>query len=215
MSEENKVNTEEEGTSQSPMETSQEQVEISEVDQFKQKITELENNLSQYKDQLLRKAAEFENYKKRVGNDYSSIVKFSNEELIESLLPVIDDFERSMKMRKNTDDQVDTDNETTFMKGVDLIHNKLMKILESRGLKHFEVVGVPFDPQYHDALLQVYKDDLPPHTVIEEIDKGYMLHDKVIRHAKVIVSSDSQHVEEPIKNIETESSSDSPGEINT
>ena len=215
MSNENTIKTEEEATSQSPIEISQEQAEVSEVDQFKQKINELENTLNQYKDQLLRKAAEFENYKKRVGNDYSSMIKFSNEELIESLLPVIDDFERSMKMRKNTHDMVDKDNELTFIKGIELIQSKLMKILESRGLKHFEVVGVPFDPHYHDALLQVHRDDVPPHTVIEEIEKGYMLHDKVIRHAKVIVSSDTQHTEEPIKNVETESSNDSPTEINT
>jgi molecular chaperone GrpE len=162
--------------------------ELSDLDLLSAKITELENSITQYKDQLLRKAAEFENYKKRVENDYASMIRFSNEDLIVKLLPVVDDFERSLKANKEHDAQ---STENVFMKGIGLINGKLKKILEGQGLKHFEVLGKPFDPQLHDALLQMPKDDVPPHTIIEEVEKGYMLHDKVIRHARVIVSADT------------------------
>jgi molecular chaperone GrpE len=160
--------------------------ELTELDMLSVKVVELENSINQYKDQLLRKAAEFENYKRRTENDYASIIKYSSEELIAKLLPVIDDFERSLKAlqqsKPNTDD--------VFAKALELIYNKLIKILDAQGVKHFDVVGTPFDTKLHDALLQVPRNDVPPHTVVEEVEKGYRLHDKVIRHARVVVSTD-------------------------
>lgn len=163
--------------------------ELSEVDMLSSKIVELEATINQSRDQLLRKAAEFENYKKRVENDSLSLMKFFSEELIVKLLPVIDDFERSMKANKQNASS-ENSNESSFMKGMELIHAKFKKLLESQGVKHFEVVGKPFDPELHDALLLVPRSDVEPHTVVEEVDKGYMLHEKVIRHARVIVSSE-------------------------
>ena len=193
-----------------PQEQNQEatplKTEISEVDLLKVKIAELENIVNQLKDQLLRKAAEFDNYKKRVENDYAAIIKFSNENMILKLLPVLDDFERSMKMSKNSTSEVQaepsqtqTADENSFALGIELIYNKLKKILELEGVKTFDTIGKPFDTEYHDALLQIPKPDVPPHTVVEEIEKGYMLNDKVIRHAKVIVSSDEHVIEETKK----------------
>lgn len=166
--------------------------ELSDLDLLSGKITELENSAIQFKDQLLRKAAEFENYKKRVENDYASMIRFSNEDLITKLLPALDDFERSLKAVKGNETQAA---ENVFMKGIELIYNKLKKTLEAQGLKHFEVLGKSFDPQLHDALLQMPKNDVPPHTVIEEVEKGYMLHEKVIRHARVVVSADTPRSE--------------------
>lgn len=161
--------------------------ELSAVDMLSGKVVELEAAVNQFKDQLLRKAAEFENYKKRVENDSLSLIKYANEDLIRKLLPVIDDFERSFKASKqNISENL---SESLFMKGVDLIYNKFQNILESQGVKHFDVVGEPFDPELHDALIQMPRNDVPSHTVIEEVDKGYMLNGKVIRHARVIVSA--------------------------
>ena len=175
--------------------------ELTEVDMLSTKIAELENNLAQFKDQLLRKAAEFENYKKRVENDFASIVKFSNEDLILKLLPVLDDFERSLKAaggpepgagaRASGAAAIEPAQESSFRRGVELIYTKFRKILETQGVRPMDVVGKPFDPHMHDALLQVPRTDVPPHTVVEEVDKGYLLNDKVLRHAKVIVSADS------------------------
>lgn len=158
----------------------------SEMETLKQKIAELEKSVELYKDQFLRKAAEFENFKKRMESDYLNITRYANEDLIVELLPVIDDVSRSLKIGKGRREF------GAFFKGVELIHSKLMKTLEAQGLKPIEALGKPFNVEYHEALMQMPKEDVPPHTVIEEVEKGYMLHNKVIRHAKVIVSGNSE-----------------------
>ena len=84
-----------------------------------------------------------------------------------------------------------------FYRGVELIYQKLMKVLEAQGLAPFDSTGSPFDVEYHDALLQVAREDVPPGTVVEEIARGYKLNDKVLRHAKVIVSAAVQSESAP------------------
>ncbi len=153
------------------------------------KIAELEQAVAQYKDQLLRKAAEFDNYKKRSESESLTLIKYANEDLIVKLLPVLDDFERSLKVRLAANGE--SGEQSGFLRGVELIYNKFKKLLESCGVKEFEVLGKPFDPNLHDALLQIPKPGVPAHTIIEEVEKGYMMHDRVIRHARVIVSADS------------------------
>jgi molecular chaperone GrpE len=147
-------------------------------------IAELEKSVAQYKDQLLRKAAEFDNFKKRTDAEYLERIRYASESLIEDLLPVIDDLERSLKAGKGkaADD--------IFYSGIELVYQKFLKILASRGMKPYDSLGKSFDTAHHDALMQMAKAGVPPHTVIEEIEKGYMLHDKVLRHAKVVVSAD-------------------------
>ncbi len=135
------------------------------------------------REQLLRKAAEFENYKRRSESDFASLIKNANENLILFLLPVLDDFGRSLQSGK------DSQNHESFYSGVELIYTKFLKILEKHGAVPFLSVGKPFDVDFHDALLQVPRADMPPHTVVQEIEPGFMLYDKVLRHAKVIVSS--------------------------
>lgn len=166
--------------------------ELSEIDQLNVKIAELENNLTFYKDQFLRTVAEFDNYKKRTDNEYANFVRYANEQFIEKLLPVVDDFERSLKaLGEMTAKESDTNTKgnQSLARGVELIYNKLKKVLESHGVAPMEVVGKPFDPNYHDALMQVETSDYPHHTVIQEVERGYMLRERVIRHAKVIVSA--------------------------
>jgi molecular chaperone GrpE len=136
-----------------------------------------------FKDQLLRKAAEFENYKRRVETENAAIMRSANEGLLLSLLPVVDDFARSMKAGK------DQREANAFSQGVELIYAKLLKILEKFGVTPFESTGKPFNVDFHDALLQIPRADVAPHTVIEEVERGYMLFDRVLRHAKVIVST--------------------------
>ena len=149
-----------------------------------EKIAELEKQAAQLKDQLLRKAAEFDNYKRRTENDFASLTKFAGENIIVQLLPVLDDLNRSLKSVK---DKAEND---PFIKGVELIYAKLSKALEAQGLKTMDVVGKEFSVAFHDALMQMPRSDVPSHTVIEEVEKGYLLFDKVIRHAKVVVSSE-------------------------
>lgn len=147
------------------------------------RLKEAEKQLESTKDLLLRKVAEFDNYKKRVENEATSIARYGKIDVIQSLLPVIDDFERSLKLSK---DGRETE---AFVKGVELIYQKLMKFLDLHGVKPLDALGKEFDVHYHDALLQVPRTDVPPHMVIEVVEKGYMINDRILRHAKVVVSS--------------------------
>ncbi len=146
-------------------------------------LEELQKQLDQTKDLLLRKAAEFDNYKRRTETEMGSIIRRANEDLLSDILPVLDDLERSLKAGRTTADH------ESFLKGVELIYQKLVRTLEGFGVKTFETVGKEFNVEFHDALLQMPRSDVPPHTVIEEIEKGYLLHERVIRHAKVVVSA--------------------------
>ncbi len=139
-----------------------------------------------YKDRLVRMAAEFENYKKRTQREYSQIIRNAGEKLITELLPVIDDMERMLKAAPDPDP---ADSKTQiFVQGAEMIYQKFMQILSRQGLKPVESVGMEFDVNLHDALMQTEAPDMVPNTVIDEYEKGYVLNDKVIRHAKVIVA---------------------------
>jgi molecular chaperone GrpE len=159
------------------------------VDQEKinleEKLKSAEQELENFKDRLLRKAAEFENYKRRVENDQFNLLKYAAESLIIKLLPVIDDFERSLIHIKDAKD-VDS-----IKDGIKLVYDKLMKMLEDQGVKAIDAVGKPFDVHYHEAIMQRKAEDVEPHTVIEEFEKGYLYKDRVLRHTKVAVSEDN------------------------
>jgi molecular chaperone GrpE len=180
------------------------QTDITGIEATNVQREELQKQVNQYKDMLLRKAAEFDNFKRRIENETSNIVRFATESLIDDLLPVLDDFERSLKHSKESKES------DALLKGVELIYLKLVKVLEGRGVKTFETVGKEFSVDFHDALMQMPRKDLLPHTVIEEVEKGYMLNDKVIRHAKVVVSSSLPEEQNEAK--KSESSASTSGE---
>lgn len=176
--------------------------EVKEVD-----ITaELESKVNELQDKLLRKAAEFENYKRRTENDQLNLLSFAAESFITKILPVIDDFERSL------DHISDADSAEAIKEGIMLVYDKLIKILEEQGIKKIDSVGKPFNVDYHDALMQVKDDTVPAHTVLEEVEKGYLYKNKVIRHAKVIVSEDvgekNNQQKEDAENISNEKDGD-------
>jgi molecular chaperone GrpE len=155
-------------------------------------INKLKLEVETYRDTLLRKAAEFENYKKRTEGEISNYFKYASEHLIRQLLPVYDDFSRSLE----SIEKGETKDFETLKKGVELIFNKMEKILKKEGLKEMEVLGKEFDVNLCDALMQVPKEDVKPHTVIDVVEKGYFLKDKVIKHAKVLVSAEAPKQEE-------------------
>jgi molecular chaperone GrpE len=142
------------------------------------------------RDQLLRKAAEFENYKRRSEGEFISLTRTANEGLLLSLLPVLDDLNRSLASGK------DPQSHEAFFAGVEMIRAKFLKILEKHGVVPFPSTGKPFDVGFHDALMQLARADVAPGTVIQEVDPGYLLHDKVLRHAKVIVSAHPTEAED-------------------
>ena len=138
------------------------------------KTSDLEQQLNVLRDQLLRKAAEFENYKKRTESEISSFYKYANESLIIDLLPVLDDFDRVMK---SWNDKHDAE---TLRKGIELIYDKFKKVLKKQGLKEIVSTGKEFNVNEHDAMLQTPSNEAAPNTVINTIEKGYFLKDKVI-----------------------------------
>ena len=148
------------------------------------KIKLYEDEISKYKELALRKAAEFENYKRRTENDQLNLLKYAAEALIVKLLPTIDDLERSIEHMTEETDII------KIKEGIQLIYNKFMKILDEQGVKKIESVGKPFSVEFHEALMQRDDESVPPHTVLDELATGYMYKDRVIRHAKVIVSGE-------------------------
>lgn len=158
-------------------------------EELQKRIEELEIEVSEWKEKFLRKAAEFENYKRRTENDQLNLVTYAAESFIKKILPIVDDFERSLEHINDSNDY------EKLKEGVQLIYNKLVKVLDEQGVKKIDAVGKPFDVEYHEALMQKADNSVPPHTVIEELEKGYLYKDKVIRHSKVIVSSEDQAAE--------------------
>ncbi len=181
---------------------------IDEIEALKIENENLKKEVSEYKDRLLRKAAEFENYKKRLEADFLNAVKYANEKLFIEILPIVDDLERSLSSGMEKADF------NSFYQGIKMIYTKLMKVLEAHGVKPFESIGKQFDVYYHDALLRIPRDDVPPDTVIEEVERGYMYYDKVLRHAKVIVSSAVESSKEADKAEGSEQKIDQRNEFN-
>ena len=178
-----------------------EKIDADAAEKSESKIAELEAQVKEWQDKLLRKAAEFENYKRRTENDQFNLINYAAESFIVKLLPVVDDFERSME---HIDD---IDNNKSVKDGIKLVYEKLLKLLNEQGVKKMQTKGEPFNVDYHDALMQRKDESVPPHTVLEEVESGYLYRDKVIRHAKVIVSEESSSDDNQITNEDSPESS--------
>ena len=140
--------------------------------------------IAELKDKYLRLYADFENFRRRTAKEKLELISNANEGLLVALLPVVDDFERAMQSLASTSDV------NALKEGVALIHNKLFRTLESKGLKPMASKGEPFNADLHESVTQfpAPSDDLKG-KVIDEVEKGYYLNEKVIRFAKVIVGS--------------------------
>ncbi len=153
-------------------------------EEYEKKINELNEELAKYKDLLLRKAAEFENYKRRTDAEQLNLLKYAAEGFVLRLLPVIDDFERSLQY-------IDSSKDIDSVKaGIHMVYEKFVKLLDEQGIKKIDAVGKPFDVNFHEAVMQRNSEDTDPHTVIDEIESGYIYKDRVIRHSRVIVSDE-------------------------
>ncbi|ALD21544.1 nucleotide exchange factor GrpE [Hymenobacter sp. DG25A] len=148
----------------------------------KQAESKTDAELADLKDKYLRMAAEFENYKRRTTKERTDLFKTANQELMVALLPVLDDFDRARNFTKDTDDI------NAVRESIDIIHGKLAKTLQQKGLVSMEAKGGAFDPELHEAITQIPapSEDLKG-KIVDEIEKGYYLGDKVIRHAKVVL----------------------------
>jgi molecular chaperone GrpE len=140
--------------------------------------------IAELKDKYLRLYADFENFRRRTAREKLELISNANEGVLQALIPVVDDFERAMQSIEHTNDV------TALKEGVSLIYTKLFKTMEGKGLKPMLSKGEPFNADLHESVTQfpAPSDDLKG-KVIEEIEKGYYLNDKVIRFAKVIVGA--------------------------
>jgi molecular chaperone GrpE len=138
---------------------------------------------AEFADKILRLQADFENTRKRMDRDKQEFVKFANEGIILELLNILDDLERTVNLAETHKDSPEV-----FLKGIEMILAHLYEMLKEYGVKPIEAEGKIFDPHCHEALMQVENKDLPEHTIVEELQKGYKLNDRVIRTAKVKVS---------------------------
>ncbi len=145
------------------------------------KIEELEKEKQELNDKLLRRAAEFENYKRRTENEIQKMLKYASEPIVISILDIFADFERSVV-------HLEEDTYESVKKGLELVYGKFRKMLEKEQIKKIEAKGKPFDFELHEALMQQPSADVPANTVLQEVEPGYIFKDKVIKHAKVIVS---------------------------
>ena len=152
------------------------------VKALKEEIEKLKKNINDLNDKHLRTVAEFDNYKKRKDKEMVALIERANEQLCFSLLPVIDDFERSL----NSDTK--RKSYKSLKQGIDLIFQKLLIILKQQGVEQIEAEGKPFDPQLHEAILQVEENAKPPNIVVTEVLKGYRFKDKILRYAQVVVN---------------------------
>ena len=147
------------------------------------KLKEDAEKAADFADKILRLKADFENTRKRVEREKQDFVKFANEGIILELLNILDDLERTVSLA-----EAQKQDPEAFLKGVEMILAHLYEMLKEYGVKPLEAKGKLFDPHYHEALMQVEDKELPEHTVIEELQKGYILNERVIRTAKVKVS---------------------------
>ena len=148
-----------------------------EVEDLKNKIKELESKIM-YKD------AELINYRKRKDDEVSNMLKYSNSNIILEILPIVDDFERAIKL----DDEILDDEVSKFLSGFKMIYARLLKILDDFEVKDIDALGKEFNSTYHQAVLSVEENGVEPNRVLDVLQKGYMYKDRVIRPAMVKVS---------------------------
>jgi len=148
-------------------------------------VENLQQELANYKEKYLRLYAEFENYKKVANKEKEEIINYANEKLIGELLPVIDNFELAIK---HGNQETDSKWFEGIKTGLDNALKEFLRILEKFGLKQIETVGKPFNPEFHHAVSTLETNDMEENMIAEELRKGYLYKDKVLRASLVTVS---------------------------
>ena len=144
----------------------------------------LENEINVLKDKHIRLKAEFENFRKRKNKEISSLLQYDGESIIKEVLPIFDDLNRMVDSAENSN----LKNENSLIDGINLLKSKIDKFLELKNIEPFGIVGESLDPQIHDAMLTQKDDKKEDDVILSVFEKGYKYHDKVIRHAKVVVN---------------------------
>ncbi|GAB2703672.1 nucleotide exchange factor GrpE [Paenibacillus thermoaerophilus] len=155
----------------------------SETDPLQRELDQLRREFEENQQRYLRLQADYDNFRKRTRQEKEDFAKYASQKLMEQLLPVIDNFERAMAAASASGGDYES-----LAKGVEMIYRQLRQVLEQEGLTPLQTVGQPFDPELHQAVMQVESEEYGEGIVVEEVQKGYRLKDKVIRPAMVKVS---------------------------
>ena len=145
------------------------------------KVEELKEKIKELEDFKLRQMAEFQNFRTRSEKEKSQMFDLGSKNVIEKILPVVDNFERGLAAVKEDDNGA-------FIEGMSMVYKQLMTELENLGVKPIEAVGQEFNPDLHNAVMQVEKEGVESGTIVEELQKGYTYHDMVVRHSMVSVA---------------------------
>ncbi len=158
------------------------EVELTKEELLEKRVAELETEAATWKTDYYKVFADMENTKRRLQNEHSNSLKFMMQSFIEELLPVIDNFERSLAI-ENPSDEV-----ANFLKGYQMIYQQLLVVLEKQGVEVIETEGKEFDPNFHQAVMTVSDEAYEDNMIVEELQKGYKLKDRVIRASLVKVN---------------------------
>lgn len=154
--------------------------DVAELEKLKRELESKTKEIEELNNRFLRLQADFVNFKTRVEKEKESIYSYASEDILNSMLPILDNFERALSSS--------TDVEDGFYKGMEMIYNQLIKVLNENGLEEIEALHEKFDPNYHHAVFQEESDEYEEGTIIEVFQKGYKLKDKVIRPSMVKVA---------------------------
>lgn len=175
------------------------EIEADSIESLQKKLDAALMESQQHYDRLLRVSAEFENFKKRAVREADDFRKYANEMLLKDLLHVVDNLERAVASANDHGDP-----SACVVEGVQMTRDELLKIFQRFGVTPIEAVGKPFDPAFHQAIMQQETDQHPEHTVVGEMQRGYILHDRLLRPSMVIVSKAASSVAEQPTETKTE-----------
>jgi len=162
------------------------------IEALEKKLEDAQEETKENYDRLLRVSAEFENYKKRTEREMDDFRKFANESILKEILVLVDNMERAVSSSEN---QTNTD--SCVVEGVNLTINEITKVFEKFSVKQIDALEKPFDPNFHQAVTQEETDEHPESIVLKEFQKGYMIHDRLLRPAMVSVSKAKEMNSEP------------------
>jgi molecular chaperone GrpE len=171
--------------------TLDEQIINGEADPIKEleaKLEAKEKEAGETYDRLLRVSAEFDNYKKRSSREMEEFRKFANQSLIKEMLSVVDNLELAINST-NGHKAIDKD----LLQGLEMTHREILKVFEKFNVKPIDAKGQPFDPTFHEAVMQEETNDSPKNSVINELQRGYMIHDRLLRPSMVVVAKPKEN----------------------
>jgi molecular chaperone GrpE len=158
------------------------------IKELEAKLEAKEKEAGETYDRLLRASAEFDNYKKRSSREMEEFRKFANQSLIKEMLSVVDNLELAMN---STDGHKAIDKD--LLQGLEMTHKEILRVFDKFNVKPIDAKGQPFDPTFHEAVMQEETDDSPKNTVINELQRGYMIHDRLLRPSMVVVAKPKEN----------------------